>query len=85
MYKEVLYTVTHKLGSSQAVHGSGQLHSQPQTRYDVQGSQSKKQYNMLKGELMQYAQDAFNVTEQQHIKIMSEATDEKVSELCTQL
>ena len=95
VYKEVLYTVTHKIGGSNS--GGGEqvtgsllpsLHI-PQKRnfrlYSDSLSLSKpqniggqpQQYNMLKEQLLEYAQAAFGIGRKEHRELMNEVSDEK--------
>ena len=65
--------MSHKLGS-QGGHNPNtplQLH--------VGNAQQRQQYNMLKGEMLEFAQNAFKVEKMQHEQLMGEVSEEKVS------
>ena len=75
LYKEVLYTISHKIGSSRINGNSGlEFGSNFNSK-----QQQHHQYTMLKEQLQEFAQEAFKIDPEEHQKIMEEAKDEKVS------
>ena len=101
LYKEVLYTITHKLGHGGNRGGGGenlahqliQLQKKPaalsaalaplwQTVTNVGGGEPDKQ-PMSKEELLIYAQEAFDIDDENHHKLMGEVKEEKVEFLAS--
>ena len=76
LYKEVLYTITHKIGSSRMGSGSAMsgCSSGPSNCLGDYGSK----HNMLKEQLLEFAQDAFKIDVHEHERLMEEAKEEKV-------
>ena len=66
LYTEVLYTISHKLGNSQAGCLASTSGCKPITAKDL--------YN--------FAKKAFNVTDEKHDELMSSASEEKVENSC---
>lgn len=92
LYKEVLYTITHKLGNAQNS-GQGNL-----ANHFLQMQQKKpnalsaalaplwqtvtsenKSKQPSKDDLLTYAQEAFDIDDETHSKLMEEVKEEKVS------
>lgn len=85
MYKEVLYTITHKLGGpgDSAVSQLIQLQKKPNALSAAlaplwQSVAIEEKKHLSKQELLKYAQEAFDVDEQTHEKLMEEVKEEKV-------
>ena len=88
LYKEVLFTVTHKIGGNTAAVnpspsrvGGGSAAMGVASRVgNIFGASAQAQaYNMLKDQLLEYAQRAFKVGQAEHRRIMEETVEEKVS------
>ena len=86
LYKEVLYTITHKLGGGNPNPANQllQLQKKPNALsaalaplwQTVTSADEKKQ--MSKKDLLKYAQGAFDIDDETHNRLMEEVKDEKV-------
>ena len=80
MYKEVLYTITHKIGTGGARQGTGGGHSAASTGLLPSPSKSNQQLPLLlKDELYSYARNAFGFSVAGHRKLLSLTEEKKVS------
>ena len=89
LYKEVLYTITHKLGNAQnSQHLANQFLQMQQKKpnalsaalaplWQTVTSESKNK-QPSKEDLLTYAQEAFDIDDETHLKLMDEVKVEKV-------
>ena len=79
VYKEVLYTITHKIGTGRGRQGGGGGHSAASTGLHPSPSKSSQQLPLLlKDELYSYARNAFGFTMEEHRRLLSLTTEQKV-------
>ena len=80
VYKEVLYTITHKIGTGGARHGTGGGKSAASTGLQPSPSKTSQQLPLLlKDELYSYARDAFGFSNAGHRKLLGLTAEQKVS------
>jgi hypothetical protein len=79
VYKEVLYTITHKIGTGGARQGPGGGHSAASTGLQASPSKTNQQLPLLlKDELYSYARNAFGFSMPGHRKLLSLTAEQKV-------
>ena len=79
VYKEVLYTITHKIGTGGGRQAVGGGHSAASTGLDPSPSKNNQQLPlMLKDELYSYARNAFGFSMAGHRKLLSLTAETKV-------
>ena len=95
LYKEVLFTITHKIGGGAHSNGGGNNNGSSAHHNgggggrgpmgvasrvgNIFGASAQAQaYNMLKDQLLEYAQRAFRVSQAEHRRFMEETVEEKV-------
>ena len=79
VYKEVLYTITHKIGTGGGRQAVGGGHSAASTGLNPSPSKNNQQLPlMLKDELYSYARNAFGFSMAGHRKLLSLTAETKV-------
>ena len=79
VYKEVLYTITHKIGTGGSRQGTGHI-SAASTGLQPSPSKSSQQLPLLlKDELYSYARNAFGFNIAEHRKLLSLTAEQKVN------
>ena len=79
VYKEVLYTITHKIGTGGGRQAVGGGHSAASTGLNSSQSKNNQQLPlMLKDELYSYARNAFGFSMAGHRKLLSLTAETKV-------